>query len=70
MAPCPPISRHRSVHKLYALGTVLPVLRTATKAALEKAMQGNLLARSEQVGFYRKKKQGAPRRLAPPRLQA
>jgi len=54
--PCPPIGRHRYVHKLYALDTVLPVLRPATKAALEKAMQGHILAKGELVGYYRKKK--------------
>ena len=54
--PCPPIGRHRYVHKLYALDTVLPVLQPASKAALEKAMQGHILAQTELVGYYRKKK--------------
>jgi len=54
--PCPPIGRHRYVHKLYALDTVLPVLKPATKAALEKTMQGHILAKGELVGYYRKKK--------------
>ncbi len=54
--PCPPIGRHRYVHKLYALDTVLPVLQPATKAALEKAMQGHILGRVELVGYYKKKK--------------
>jgi Raf kinase inhibitor-like YbhB/YbcL family protein len=54
--PCPPIGRHRYVHKLYALDTVLPVLHPATKAELEKAMQGHILARAELVGHYRKGK--------------
>jgi Raf kinase inhibitor-like YbhB/YbcL family protein len=54
--PCPPIGRHRYVHKLYALDTVLPVLRPATKGALEKAMQGHILEKSELVGYYKKKK--------------
>lgn len=54
--PCPPIGRHRYVHTLYALDTVLPVLRPATKAALEKAMQGHILAKGELVGYYKKKK--------------
>src|SRR5512143_3356329 len=52
--PCPPIGRHRYVHKLYALDTVLPVLRPATKAALEKAMRGHILAHDELVGYYKK----------------
>ena len=54
--PCPPIGRHRYVHRLYALDTVLPVLKPATKAALEKAMQGHILAQAELVGYYKKKK--------------
>ena len=54
--PCPPIGRHRYIHKLYALDTVLPVLHPATKAALERAMQGHILAQTELVGYYRKRK--------------
>jgi Raf kinase inhibitor-like YbhB/YbcL family protein len=54
--PCPPIGRHRYFHKLYALDTVLPVLNPATKATLEKAMHGHILAQCELVGYYRKKK--------------
>jgi hypothetical protein len=54
--PCPPIGRHRYVHKLYALDAVLPVVQPATKVALEKAMQGHILAQAELVGYYRKKK--------------
>jgi Raf kinase inhibitor-like YbhB/YbcL family protein len=54
--PCPPIGRHRYVHKLYALDTVLPVLQPATKTSLEKAMRGHILMQSELVGYYKKKK--------------
>ena len=54
--PCPPVGRHRYVHKLYALDTVLPVLRPATKAGLEQAMQGHILERCELVGYYQKKR--------------
>ena len=54
--PCPPIGRHRYFHKLYAIDTVLPVLQPATKAMLEKAMQGHILAQGELVGHYGKKK--------------
>ena len=53
--PCPPIGRHRYVFKLHALDTVLPALKPATKAALEKAMQGHILAKVELVGYYRKR---------------
>jgi Raf kinase inhibitor-like YbhB/YbcL family protein len=53
--PCPPIGRHRYFHKLYALDTVLPDLGEPTKAQLEKAMQGHVLAGAELVGTYEKK---------------
>jgi Raf kinase inhibitor-like YbhB/YbcL family protein len=53
--PCPPIGRHRYFHKLYALDTVLPDLGRPTKAQLEKAMQGHVLAGAELVGTYEKK---------------
>jgi Raf kinase inhibitor-like YbhB/YbcL family protein len=52
--PCPPIGRHRYFHKLYALDTVLPDLKLPTKAALEKAMQGHVLAKVELLGTYQK----------------
>ena len=54
--PCPPIGRHRYVHKLYALDIVLPALQPATRDSLEKAMQGHILARGELVGHYSKKR--------------
>lgn len=53
--PCPPVGEHRYFFKLYALDAVLPDLRHPAKAALEKAMQGHVLARSELVGLYRRK---------------
>jgi Raf kinase inhibitor-like YbhB/YbcL family protein len=53
--PCPPIGRHRYFHKLYALDTVLPDLGTPTKARLEQAMKGHILASVELIGTYRKK---------------
>jgi len=54
--PCPPIGRHRYFHKLYALDTVLPDLGQPSKAKLEAAMQGHVLARAELVGTYQKGK--------------
>ena len=51
--PCPPVGRHRYFHKLYALDTVLS-LKTPTKAALEAAMQGHILAKAELIGTYQK----------------
>jgi Raf kinase inhibitor-like YbhB/YbcL family protein len=53
--PCPPIGRHRYFHKLYALDTVLPDLGAATKAELEKAIEGHVLAQAELLGTYQKR---------------
>lgn len=52
--PCPPIGRHRYFHKLYALDVVLPDLGKPSKAALERAMHGHVLAQAELVGTYKK----------------
>lgn len=52
--PCPPIGRHRYFFKLYALDAELPDLGRPTKAQLEKAMEGHVLARAELVGTYQK----------------
>ena len=52
--PCPPVGRHRYFHKLYALDTVLPDLREATKAQLELAMKGHVLAQAQLIGTYQK----------------
>jgi len=51
--PCPPIGRHRYFHKLYALDTTFD-LAHATKAELEAAMKGHVLAESELIGTYQK----------------
>jgi Raf kinase inhibitor-like YbhB/YbcL family protein len=50
--PCPPVGRHRYVHKLYALDTMLPDLNEPTKAELEATMEGHVLARGELIGTY------------------
>jgi len=52
--PCPPVGRHRYVHKLYALDTVLTGLSRPTKAQVESAMQGHVLAQARLIGTYRK----------------
>jgi Raf kinase inhibitor-like YbhB/YbcL family protein len=52
--PCPPIGRHRYFHKLFALDTELPDLGPATKGAVEKAMQGHVVAQAELIGTYEK----------------
>jgi Raf kinase inhibitor-like YbhB/YbcL family protein len=53
--PCPPIGRHRYFFKLYALDTTFPSLTSPTKAQLEQAMKGHVLAQSELVGTYQKR---------------
>ena len=52
--PCPPIGRHRYFHKLYALDTVLEKLEEPTKAEVEEAMQGHVLAQATLIGTYQK----------------
>jgi Raf kinase inhibitor-like YbhB/YbcL family protein len=51
--PCPPVGRHRYVHKLYALDTTLDVDRP-NRARLEAAMRGHVLAEAKLVGTYQK----------------
>jgi len=52
--PCPPAGTHRYFFRLYALDTELDVSHSATKAELERAMQGHILARGELMGTYRR----------------
>jgi Raf kinase inhibitor-like YbhB/YbcL family protein len=52
--PCPPIGRHRYFHKLYALDVALGDLGRPTKAKLEGAMKGHILAQAELVGTYQR----------------
>jgi Raf kinase inhibitor-like YbhB/YbcL family protein len=53
--PCPPVGRHRYFFKLYALDLMLSDQQAPKKAALEKAMQGHVLAQAELIGTYQKK---------------
>lgn len=52
--PCPPVGRHRYLHKLYALDTVLPDLRRPTRAKLEAAMRTHVIAQATLIGTYEK----------------
>jgi len=56
--PCPPKGRHRYFFKLYALDTLLPDLHHPTKAKLEAAMDGHVVAKTELIGTYEKGKKG------------
>jgi len=52
--PCPPVGRHRYFFKLYALDIALPDLQQPTKAKLEQAMKGHVLAEAQLIGAYQK----------------
>lgn len=52
--PCPPIGRHRYVHRVHALDRVLGGIHPSTWPELERAMAGHVLATAELVGTYRK----------------
>lgn len=54
--PCPPVGRHRYVHKLYALDTELGELDAPSAGALGRAMRGHVLAEASLVGTYEKEK--------------
>jgi Raf kinase inhibitor-like YbhB/YbcL family protein len=52
--PCPPRGRHRYMFKLYALDRVLELARPS-KADLERAMIGHVVATATLVGTYQKR---------------
>jgi Raf kinase inhibitor-like YbhB/YbcL family protein len=53
--PCPPSGTHRYFFKLYALDIAPDLGPDTTKAALEKAMTGHILAQAEITGLYKRK---------------
>ena len=53
--PCPPSGTHRYFFKLYALDANLSLPPGATKAQVEGAMNGHVVARAERVGRYARK---------------
>jgi hypothetical protein len=53
--PCPPIGRHRYFFRLYALDTALPDLQRPSRAALERAMAGHVIAEAKLMGTYEKR---------------
>jgi hypothetical protein len=52
--PCPPSGTHRYYFKVYALDTMLDLKEGISKGALEKAMQGHILAQAELIGLYKR----------------
>lgn len=57
--PCPPPqyepSEHRYFFKLYALDTELALQASASKAEVEQAMEGHVVARTELMGRYKRR---------------
>lgn len=60
--PCPPVGRHRYFFKLYALDVGLADAAITTRADLDRAMAGHVLAEAELVGTYEKRGTPAPER--------
>jgi len=52
--PCPPSGTHRYFFKTYALDVELPLKAGATKAELEKAMEGHIVGQAQLMGTYRR----------------
>jgi len=53
--PCPPPGKpHRYFFKLYALDSMLNLKPRATKADVEQAMKGHILAQTELIGRYKR----------------
>ena len=52
--PCPPSGTHRYYFKVYALDTTFGISANASKADLEKAMKGHILAQGELIGMYKR----------------
>jgi len=52
--PCPPSGTHRYFFKLYALDTMLDLPKGASKAQVERAMEGHILDEAELIGLYKK----------------
>ena len=52
--PCPPSGQgfHRYFWRLYALDQVLPLASGASRAELDAAMGGHVLARTELMGRF------------------
>lgn len=58
--PCPPPGApHRYYFRLYALDKRLGLPQGATRAQLDHAMRGHVLAQTELMGRYRRRERGA-----------
>jgi Raf kinase inhibitor-like YbhB/YbcL family protein len=54
--PCPPDREHRYFFKLFALDQELSVREGVTKAEVERAMEGHVLAETTLIGRYERGK--------------
>lgn len=54
VSPCPPFGTHRYIFKIFALDKELGLKEGASKAAVEKAMQGHILDKAELTGLYKR----------------
>ena len=54
--PCPPDREHRYLFKLYALDAKLDLPEGSSKAEVESAMKGHILAEAKLMGRYERKK--------------
>jgi Raf kinase inhibitor-like YbhB/YbcL family protein len=52
--PCPPIGRHRYFFELYAIDAALGELAQPTRRAVERAMEGHVLAKAVLMATYEK----------------
>lgn len=55
--PCPPDRVHRYFFKLYALNQGLQLPEGSSKAEVEAAMKGHIIAKSELMGRYERTKE-------------
>ncbi|MBI2645023.1 YbhB/YbcL family Raf kinase inhibitor-like protein [Candidatus Uhrbacteria bacterium] len=55
--PCPPDREHRYFFKLYALDIILDFSEGVSKADIEQAMEGHVLAKAELMGTYTRQRE-------------
>src|SRR3989344_4149198 len=56
VSPCPPSGTHRYFFKLYALDAILDISQNSNKEAVLDAMKEHVIAQSELIGLYSRRK--------------